>query len=158
MKQPQRNRSLVTTCSPSASSPLTSACERQPTTINSQHASFGSSSSSSDHSPTTTTPTMAHCTLSGPSTAAQLRRTFPCLPSPLVHFSTVRRQQHHRHAYTPPTTSTTSAHNFFSPDETSSSALSPFSPAVAIPLLLCRQPEPGFERDWPVPDDDVHYC
>jgi hypothetical protein len=141
MKQPQKNRSLVTTCQTSGSASLTSVCEHQPTSPppRSQHASFGPPSSCGN--PTTTLP-MAHCNLSGPSTAAQLRRTLldGLQQQPSLSFSSAVGR---RHRQAPPTT--TLAEYFFYSSASSSS-------------LLSKQPEPGFERDWPVPDDDVHYC
>ncbi|KAJ9155986.1 hypothetical protein NKR19_g4266 [Coniochaeta hoffmannii] len=119
-------------------SSLASRCGLQPTaTTKPQQASFGPLSNCGSE-----TQTMVHCTLSGPSTAAQLRCIFH---GPHLHFfSTVNRQHHYRHSSTPTTT-------LFS--------LSPSSAFSASPtLLVFQQPEPGFERDWPVPDDDVHYC
>lgn len=126
----QKQRNLVP--SQTSGPPLDSRCAH-PTTTQPQHASFGPPSS--DSSPTHT---MAHCILSGPSTAAELRRIFHGPPSP--RFSTVSR---YRHIYVPPTTTTC----FSSP-----------SSVLSTPGRLACQSEPGFERDWPVPDDEVHYC
>ncbi len=126
----QKQRSLVS--SQTSGPSLTSRCA-QPTQPQPQHASFGPPSSDSTFSTT-----MAHCTLSGPSTAAQLRRIFHRPPS--LHFSKVSQ---HRHTYITPTTT-----YFFS---------SPSSKPSQPDPLAC-QPEPGFERDWPVSDDEVHYC
>lgn len=111
---------------------LISRCA-QPTPPQPQHASFGPPGSDSSFRTT-----MAHCTLSGPSTAAELRRIFHRPPS--LHFSPVSRQYH---TYITPTTTI--------------SVSSPSSAFSTRDYLAC-QPEPGFERDWPVPDDDVHYC
>ncbi|OIW29681.1 hypothetical protein CONLIGDRAFT_340223 [Coniochaeta ligniaria NRRL 30616] len=124
----QKQRNLVPSQMPGPPS-LASRCT-QPTSPQPQHASFGPPSSDSS-----LITTMAHCTLSGPSTAAQLRRIFHGPPS--LHFPTVSR---HHHTYITPTTT----HFFSSPSS------DPSRPACL--------PEPGFERDWPVPDDDVHYC
>jgi hypothetical protein len=131
----QKKRSLVSS-RPSGPSLTTSRC-LQPTPPH-QHASFGPRSSDSS---VNSVPTMAHCTLSGPCTAAELRHHILTASRPLLHFSTVNRFHRHNHTYINPT------YSLFS---------SPSSDALSPPLAC--HPEPGFERDWPVPDDEVHYC
>lgn len=125
----QEHRSLVTN---QMSGPSPSSRCPPPA---SQHAPFETSSSRDGPSLS-----MAHCTLSGPSTAAALRRILYTPSS--VHISTVFGN--HRTDIDP-----TTAYFFSSP---TSSALS------KLPDRLACQPEPEFERDWPVPDDEVHYC
>ncbi|RKU44948.1 hypothetical protein DL546_005875 [Coniochaeta pulveracea] len=97
----------------------------------SQPASFGTlSGGSSDKKPEKIL-SMAHCTLSGPSTAAQSR----LITSHSLH--SVNHRQQHAHI------------TFFSPSSLSFSHRQPLSP----------RKDPGWERDWPpAADDDFNYC